>query len=1323
MTKRRILFVGEASYLATGFGVYWNEVLKRLYQDKDLEIAELGSYAYKGDPRNSRVPWKFYPVIPDRNDKDAMNEYSSIKINEFGAGIFEEVCLEFKPQIVCVPPGTKVETPNGIKNIEDVAEGELVIAHTGKARKVLKTMRRQHIGDIIRVYPHNDNTSYSFTPEHPVLAIQSRKRTWRQRDVQERHLIEDATFIQAKNLGVGDYVLIPIYRPENECNDTLDCTNFLNQFILDDQTQQIYPAGHTDYRSNNEIPRYINITKDLARLFGYYCAKGSNDQGSIRFSFGTTEQENGYVNDVRQLLQRIFGLETRIQASKVSNCQDIVCNSRLLFIIMAELIGKGAHNKRVPDCIWQSNNHEVIKSFLEGLIKGDGCYKSDTVSLCTVSEKLARQVRTLFARLGIKASITERLTKSNGFTKVECLSFDVSCYGPFARLAHEFIRKHDVLPSRVADNPKWQDKGTHGWITKDYIVVPIRRIRKDTYHGQVYNLEVEQDNSYVTGFAVHNCAIRDFWMDSFILDSPYRDLFKFLWMATIDGEPQRDLWLDYYKRCDGILTYSHYGMDLLKKTGRHGTKLIDIASPGADLDVFKPPDDKRAHKAKLGIDPDAIIIGTVQRNQARKKYYDLIEAFSIWQNKANAKGRTDLTKRTFLYLHTSYPDVGYDIGKAIREFNVGNRVVMTYLCSNCHTAYPAFFSGSTAICTKCKQYTAHPPNASHGVSREVLAEIMKAFDLYVQYSVCLHPETPIMTSNGWETIGNIKIDDQVIGSDGKLHRVYKTMKNPSDACYDVKVKGRPWSVTATWNHPWVVVDQTKLSRGLESIGNKDRDCNKLGKPRPKLNFIYKQTEELQPGDLLVSRIPTDELLPKYDLPFMDDNMAYYLGLFAADGNANTTNGNNRITLSDKDSVNIEKICDIAKTMNKKGRIRDCNRYGKKAVDVDINGMDLTNQLRALLYTSDKVKQLPYQCHLWPRNLQEQLVRGLMAGDGHWSKRCEWLNVFCTTSVHIAKMLCPILERLGWYYCCSVQHREASGRLPMYRFEIRTDRKKANHETLYRDGFVLTKVKSCEKSEYSGEVVNIDVEDDHHYVTLEGLKHNCEGWALPIGDATACGVPAAAVDYSAMQDHLMCPTNIPIPVGSFFRESVVETEQKRALPDNEKFADIIDKFVRLSESVRTERAIKTRQYAIEPVATYGKMMPRYSFDRTAEIWRNVLKNTEVNDISETWLSQTPRIITPDLKVPKQNMSNSEFVNWAISNVLRKPDMLNTCFANDWLEALNTGLVVSGDRRVPFDRNTLIQRFLDIVSTFNHAESQRIAITSPNNKNGSINGIWL
>ena len=232
------------------------------------------------------------------------------------------------------------------------------------------------------------------------------------------------------------------------------------------------------------------------------------------------------------------------------------------------------------------------------------------------------------------------------------------------------------------------------------------------------------------------CGIRDWWMDEFILRAPSRYNFSFIWMPTIDGEPQRELWLDSYLKCDRVLTYSEYGMNLLKQTGRRGTNLVTIASPGADLETFKPPEDKKQHKANLGIDPTSIIVGTVMRNQKRKLYYDLVEGFAKWLNLSKNKGHVSLAKRTFLYLHTSYPDVGYDIGKAIRDFKIGNKVIMTYLCKNCQTVYPAFFSGELMICRKCGKLAAHPPNAEHSCPRNVLADIMKTFDLYVQYSIC-----------------------------------------------------------------------------------------------------------------------------------------------------------------------------------------------------------------------------------------------------------------------------------------------------------------------------------------------------------------------------------------------------------------------------------------------------------------------------------------------------------------------------------------------------------------------------------------------------------
>jgi hypothetical protein len=400
-------------------------------------------------------------------------------------------------------------------------------------------------------------------------------------------------------------------------------------------------------------------------------------------------------------------------------------------------------------------------------------------------------------------------------------------------------------------------------------------------------------------------------------------------------------------------------------------------------------------------------------------------------------------------------------------------------------------------------------------------------------------------------------------------------------------------------------------------------------------------------------------------------------------------------------------------MDKSVCLRDCNRHGRNANDVDINSVIFRDQLRNLLYNKDRTKQLPLGCHLWPKNLQEALAKGLMAGDGHWKR--DNLNVYATTSIHIAKMLGLILERLGWYYNCSIIYRD--GRLPMYIFEIRTDGKRKSHETLYRDGFVFVKVKSSNLSNFKGEVVNIDVEDDHNYVTLQGLQHNCEGQGMPAWEAMACGVPVAAMEYSAMEDYFRCSENISIDIERFFWEAIIETEQKRALPNNNDFANKLDRFLRLTENARTEKSRKVRSYIEELVDTYGsdQKMPRYSWDRTAAIWAQVIRETKIKDPQTTWLCPTSREHHPNLIPPSNDMNNSEFVNWVIGKVWGRPDMLQTHFSGDWLKCLNSGLRAVGGNQVQFSRRQFVEHFMEMVKQRNIVEGKRLALlnkTTPN-----------
>jgi glycosyltransferase involved in cell wall biosynthesis len=100
MRKKRILFCSEATFLNTGYATYAREILNYLYQTNKYEIAELASYGADNDTR-SKVPWKFFGVMPNTNDENLINSYKRNVKGQFGGFAFERVCLEFLPDIVC----------------------------------------------------------------------------------------------------------------------------------------------------------------------------------------------------------------------------------------------------------------------------------------------------------------------------------------------------------------------------------------------------------------------------------------------------------------------------------------------------------------------------------------------------------------------------------------------------------------------------------------------------------------------------------------------------------------------------------------------------------------------------------------------------------------------------------------------------------------------------------------------------------------------------------------------------------------------------------------------------------------------------------------------------------------------------------------------------------------------------------------------------------------------------------------------------------------------------------------------------------------------
>jgi glycosyltransferase involved in cell wall biosynthesis len=232
-------------------------------------------------------------------------------------------------------------------------------------------------------------------------------------------------------------------------------------------------------------------------------------------------------------------------------------------------------------------------------------------------------------------------------------------------------------------------------------------------------------------------SIRDPWMDEWINDSPFRKFFHFVWMPTVDSAPQQEQWIDAFKDADGIFTYSDWNLEVLRKEGNGQIKLQCSASPGADLSIFKPIKDKDNHKFNMGLSPNMKIVGTVMRNQRRKLYPDILDGFRIFIEKCHEQGLTELAKNAYLYIHTSYPDAGWNFPKILKESGISHKVIFSYLCRACGKWFASPFQDAMCTCIHCGTINAAVlPNVTSGVSSEILGKIMQCFDVYLQISIC-----------------------------------------------------------------------------------------------------------------------------------------------------------------------------------------------------------------------------------------------------------------------------------------------------------------------------------------------------------------------------------------------------------------------------------------------------------------------------------------------------------------------------------------------------------------------------------------------------------
>lgn len=360
----------------------------------------------------------------------------------------------------CFVEGTLVYTDNGYIPIEQIKDGNFVLTHTNQFQRVIKTMTNR-TANIVGFKPSTSEFIWC-TPEHPIY-VRKKSRKWDSGKATNMRVFSDPQWIAAKDIAINDYIGTAINQIE-ELPKWSGYTHKVNQY--------------NNTITKNELSELFH-DNSFWNIVGRYIGDGwlkTYDRNTVVICCNDCE-----LAQLTNALDSI-GFHYSVVKERAINKVQIVKKELYLFL---EQFGQGASGKHLTKDILNLPC-DKLRSFVEGYLAADGAFTQGRYKITSVSRRLIYEIG-------------------------ECVAKAYKC--PFsiyftlrpktALIEGRVINQKDTYQICWKDNVSSQD---HAFYESGYIWSPITKITTDQCDELVYNLEVENDNSYmVQNTIVHNC--------------------------------------------------------------------------------------------------------------------------------------------------------------------------------------------------------------------------------------------------------------------------------------------------------------------------------------------------------------------------------------------------------------------------------------------------------------------------------------------------------------------------------------------------------------------------------------------------------------------------------------------------------------------------------------------------------------------------------------------------------------------------------------------------------------------------------------------------
>jgi len=242
------------------------------------------------------------------------------------------------------------------------------------------------------------------------------------------------------------------------------------------------------YERRPGLPKTLQLDTRFAALLGYYCAEGCvvrdehrPNAATLIFSFG--HHERNLAERVCQWLRELFGVNPSIV--KMPTTLQVAVNKSSLALLFEALCGAKSREKRIPPFLFEAKR-DIVDAFVQAYAQGDGTVRPDgRIVVSTVSAELAYGLAWLLLKLGYLPSLRA-----------------------YRQTTHSTVLGRPVRQAPNIFMVIWRNDNhwRFVWQDDDYYYVPIRQIVSQPFKGFVYNMQVDDEHTYLAQFvATHNC--------------------------------------------------------------------------------------------------------------------------------------------------------------------------------------------------------------------------------------------------------------------------------------------------------------------------------------------------------------------------------------------------------------------------------------------------------------------------------------------------------------------------------------------------------------------------------------------------------------------------------------------------------------------------------------------------------------------------------------------------------------------------------------------------------------------------------------------------